>query len=158
LGSQKLAKKPTNIYILVLLHLSLSVIFIAWGHYATIYLSQIPSWQDELSLEFIGFLYWVVFIGTLVWLGTSLLFMGLSYGLYKQRHRAWTISMILTTLGLVVFSIMLLGFIVTSLMFKDTFSITGLITDILALLIDISIVYLLTRPSTKQYFNVTAVK
>jgi hypothetical protein len=74
------------------------------------------------------------------------------YGFYKKYKWALTTTLILTTLSVVVYLIMLISFIVVLIKFQEIFSITGIITTVIALLINLVIVFLITRPATKKYF------
>jgi hypothetical protein len=133
----------------------LLVIFLIWGQYALNILVEIPEWVNEptgFEAPWVANLYWMFLIGTILWFGSAALMLLISYGLYKRKSWAWTTAMILNSLCLFVFSIMLAAFIVAVLIFQDIFSITGIVTTVLALLIDIGIVYLLTRKDVKAQY------
>jgi uncharacterized BrkB/YihY/UPF0761 family membrane protein len=143
--------KSIAINLMILLFIALSIIFAIWGKYAAEVLIQIPEWEEELSTNFTANIYWVFLIGTIVWLGCSFLMIMIAYGIYKKTRWVWTAAMILNTLAIIVFAIMLAAFMVTVLTFQDFFSTMGIVTSVLALLIDFCIVYLLTRPNIKRY-------
>jgi hypothetical protein len=49
---------------------------------------------------------------------------------------------------------MLAAFMVNAIMFRDEFSVAGLVTVVVSLITDLGIVFFLTRPDTKLYFNI----
>ena len=61
--------------------------------------------------------------------------------------------LILSTIFLVIFALMLASFIINVLIFKDEFSIIGLVSVIITFLADLGVVFYLTRPGTKTYFE-----
>jgi len=145
-----MSERPRTIYILILLWLGLSGIFVLWGAYSLVVFIQIPGWT-ELG----GLLYPVHFgylISTIVWFVFSSLFVIFSYATLKADTWAWTTGLIISTIFLIVFGLMLASFIVNAIRFLDWFSVYGLITVILSFLTDIGIVIYLTRPMTKLYF------
>ena len=145
-------EKPQSIYLLIILLFSLVIILSYWGYFAFTILVQIPSWEGELSLDTVSIFYWIFFLGSFVWFGSSALFLFLIYGIIKEKRWSWTMIYILTTFGIIVFIIMLIGFFVVTFLFKTLFSILGLSTVIIGLLLLIYSVYLITRVKVKQYF------
>ena len=148
-----MAKRPIHAYLLVILYCSLSAIFLIWSAYAYSIFIQVPSWVATENINFVSFSYWIYLIGTVVWFGFAVFFMVLLYGMFKKLGWAWTTSLILTTLKMVIYSIMVITFMIVLVKYQSIFSVVGVITSTFALLIDICIVFLLTRPITKQYFN-----
>jgi len=145
-----MSEKPRTIYILVLLWLALSGIFVLWGIYSLLILLQIPEWTELGALrEPIHFGY---LISTIVWFVFSSLFIIFSYATFKADSWAWTTGIIISTIFLIIFGLMLSSFMVNAYLFRDWFSVTGLITVVLSFLTDIGIVIYLTRPMTKLYF------
>jgi hypothetical protein len=151
-----MGEKPKSVYYLVLLLITLFLMFVIWGWYAEAILVNIPSWTTgvcQLEPSFAANLYWIFLIGTILWFGSAGLMLIIAYGLIKKKHWAWTTAMIINSLCLFAFGIMLAAFMVAVLIFQDLFSITGIVTSVLALIVDIAIVYLLTRNETKKYYN-----
>jgi len=149
-----MSEKPKIVYVLVLLWLALSAIFIMWGWYSLSFVLRIPKWTEWLSdltpQVYLGYL-----ISTIVWFVFSALFILFAYGTFRKDHWVWTSGLIISTIFLVVFGLMLGAFMVNAIVFLDWFSVTGLITVILTFIIDIGIVFFLTRPDFKLYFGIT---
>ena len=92
-------------------------------------------------------------MSTIVWFVFSSLFVIFAYGTFRGDHWVWTTGVIFTTIFLAVFGLMLAAFMITAFNYPNIFSVTGLITTILSFLIDIGIVFFLTRPDAKVYFE-----
>ena len=144
--------RPRSLYLSVILFILLAVIFGYWGYFAIDTLIQLPSLTGDLPLKIISSLYWFYLIGTLIWIGNAGLSSILAYGLFKRLNWAYTTALIFTTLVIAALTIMLIGFMVGLVKFQDMFSIIGIVTNIIALLIDLIIVFLITRPSMKLFF------
>jgi hypothetical protein len=145
-----MSERPKTIYILILLWIALSGIFILWGIYSLIIVLQIPQWTELGAL--LPPLHFGYLISTIVWFVFSSLFVIFSYATLKADSWAWTTGIIISTIFLIVFGLMLGSFMVNAYLFLDWFSVLGLITVVLSFLTDIGIVIYLTRPMTKLYF------
>jgi len=145
-------KKAKNVYILASLWFLLCVIFLNWGYYSLVTVLQIPDWREVSSL--LPILYFSFLISTIVWFVFACLFLIFSYGTLKGKSWVWTTGIIISTIFIVVFVLMLASFMATALLFLDWFSVYGLTTVVISLLIDLGILYFLTRPSIKIYFEV----
>jgi hypothetical protein len=53
----------------------------------------------------------------------------------------------------VIFALMLASFMTTAILYMDYFSVAGLVTVIISLLIDLGIIYCLTRLKIKNIFS-----
>ena len=148
-----MTEKPKAIYILVLLWLAISGIFVMWGAYSLTIVLQIPDWTD-LSPWVQSTLHVSFLMSTIVWFVFSSLFIIFSYGTFKKDHWVWTTGVIISTIFLAVFGLMLASFMINAVVFLDWFSIGGLISVVLSFLIDLGIVFFLTRPIVKAYFEV----
>ncbi len=146
-------KRPLTIYILILLWLTLSIMFILWGVFSLSIVLVIPEWVSLTTLQ--PQLYFGYLISTIIWFVFSSMFLIFAYGTFRGDSWTWSTGLIFSTIFLAVFSLMLAAFIVTALAFLDWFSVSGLITVVLSLLTDLGIVYFLTRPIDKEYFEVT---
>ena len=145
-----MSERPRTIYLLVLLWIALSGIFVLWGIYSLMIMVQIPDWTELGELLYpvhFGYL-----ISTIVWFVFSSLFVIFSYATFRADGWAWTTGIIISTIFLIIFGIMLGAFMVNSILFLDLFSVLGLITVVLSFITDIGIVVYLTRPITKLYF------
>ena len=146
-------KRPISIYILILLWLTLSIMFILWGIFSLSVYLEVPGWLSLRTLQpqvYFGYL-----ISTIIWFVFSSLFLIFAYGTFIGDSWTWTTGLIFSTIFLAVFGLMLVAFIITAITFLDWFSVQGLITVVLSLLADLGIVYFLTRPIDKMYFEIT---
>lgn len=148
-----MTKRPLNIYILILLWLTLGVIFVFWGGFSLAVVIQVPNWTELGVL--VPQLHFGYLISTIVWLVFSALLIIFAYGTYKKDSWVWTTGIIISTIFLAIFSLMLASFMVNAILFLDIFSITGLVTVVISFIIDLGIVFFITRPATKLYFEVT---
>jgi len=149
-----MSERPKIIYLLVLLWLALSAIFVMWGIFSLVIVVQIPGWGSDLG-ELVPQVHFGYLISTIVWFVFSSIFILFSYGTFKKDSWVWTTGLIISTIFLAIFGLMLGAFIVNALMFLDWFSIWGLTTVIISFITDIGIVFFLTRPNTKVYFELT---
>lgn len=146
-------EKPRGIYILVLLWLLLSLIFIMWGLYSLELALDVLSWSPSTMARM---LYPMLFFGTLIsattWFVFGCLFFIFAYGTFKGIGWVWTSGIIISTIFLVIFGFMLASFMVTASLFLDFFSVMGIVTVVISFLIDLGIIYFITRPHIKVYF------
>lgn len=151
-------KKPWTVYALILLWLAMCTIFISWGSYTLNTILDIPSWIKELPTTeketLISIVHFVYLMSTIVWFVFSAIFILFAYGTFKRDHWAYSSGIIFSTIFLAIFGLMLATFMVNLLVFQDSFSTIGLITTMITFLVDLGIVFLITRPATKIYFDV----
>ena len=148
-----MTEKPKTIYILILLWLALSAIFVMWGGFSLSIVIQVPNWTELGSL--LPHLHFGYLISTIVWFVFSSLLLIFSYGTLKGESWVWTTGLIITTIFLAIFAFMLAAFMVNAVLYLTWFSVAGLITVVLSFIIDIGIVFFLSRPKTKLYFAIT---
>jgi hypothetical protein len=147
-------EKPRSVYVLIVLWLLLSVIFIAWTSFSLSLVLSIPSWESEIpSLS--PMLYFGSLVSTITWMVFALLFFVFSYGTFKGKSWVWTTGIIFSTIFIVIFGLMLASFMVTTILFPSFFTILGLETVVLSFIIDLGIIYYLTRPAVKVHFNLS---
>ena len=149
-----MSKRPKIIYILILLWLALSVIFVMWGAFSLSIVMQVRS-LPKLPEYFTPQLHFGYLISTIVWFVFSSLFIIFSYATFRRDSWAWTTGIIISTIFLVIFGLMLAAFMINAIMFRDWFSIAGLITVVLSFIIDLGIIFYLTRVPIKLYFETT---
>lgn len=149
-----MGERPKVIYILMLLWLSLSAIFVMWGIFSLTLVLQIPNWYKWLE-DLTPQLHFGYLISTIVWFVFSFLFILFAYATFRKDSWVWTTGIIISTIFLVIFGLMLAAFMVNAVMFLDWFSVAGLVTVVISFLIDLGIIFYLTRPPTKLYFEVT---
>ena len=150
-----MTEKPKTIYILVLLWLSLTAIFLTWGQFSLQIFLVLPEWNVEHpELEYLlSQLNFGYLISTIVWFVFSSLFVVFAYATLRKDTWAWSTGLIISTIFLIIFSIMLAAFMINAIMFLDWFSVAGLVTVVLSFVIDLGIVFFLTRPVTKIFFE-----
>jgi len=133
-----------------------------YGSISLLSVLDVPNWPstvpdvDNFPARFetvIPIIHFGFLMSTIIFLVFSGVFIVFTYGTLKKIDWVWTTGIIISTIFLAIFSLMLASFIVNVLMFKDDFSITGLVSTILVFLIDLGIIYYLTRPKTKLYFE-----
>ena len=153
-------KKPTIIFLLIGLWLLLGGIFLAWGIFSLGYVVQLPggydpisSWEQTELSELYPMLHFGTLLSTITWFVFASLFAFFSYGTFKRRKSVWTSGIILSTIFIVILGLMLASLMATILVFLNYFSVLGLITVILAFLINLALVFCLTRSATKVYFE-----
>ena len=148
-----MVKRPKSIYIIILLWLVLSVIFVLLGLYSIAYLVDIPNWK--INDELIPVLHFGYLMSAIVWPVFSAVFLVISYGTFRKDNWVWSTSLIFSTIFLAIFALLLASFIINALRFFDQFSVLGLIIIIISFMTDLGLVYYLTRPITKQYFEIS---
>jgi len=149
-----MTERPRTIYLLTILWLLLSLVFLIWGMYSASILLEIPNWQNKLTLGVVAWLHFGYTISTIVWFVFAALFVVFAYETLKKGSWVWTTGIIISTIFLAVFALMLAAFMINAILFKDIFSINGLITVVLSFIIDLGIIFYLSRPVTKMYFEV----
>ena len=148
-----MSEKPRLVYILIMLCIGMSTIFSIWGGYSLILVLQIPSWQGDIGIVLTAPLHFGYLTSTIVWFVFSAVFVLFAYGTLKGDSWVWSTGLIITTIFLVVLGLMLVSLMVNAVLFLDLFSVSGLITVTLAFIGDLAIVYYLTRPASKIYFE-----
>ena len=146
-----MSNRPKIIYMIILLWLALSTIFILWGYYSYTYVVKIPQWNELGTL--IPPLHFGYLLSTIVWFIFSSLFILFAYGTFKKDSWAWTTGIIISTVFIIIFAFMLAALMINAILFFDIFSVYGLISVVLSFLANIGISFLLTRPNAKIYFN-----
>jgi len=151
--------------ILIFLWLLLSVIFLYWAGWSLATVLDVPSWTQEVTediqsafAQIVPILHFGFLLSTIVFFVFSAVFIIFSYGTFKKELWVWTTGLIISTIFLAVFALMLASFIVNVMIFRDYFSIVGLVTVIMSLLIDLGVIFFLTRPKTRLYFGLSPEK
>ena len=155
-------KKNKTVIFLILLWITLAVLFLIWGVNAFITLIDIPNWPAEfveypLVQEQFDKIVPILNLGYLtsacIGLVFSFVFVIIAYGIYKKDNWVWSTGLIFSTIFLTIFGFLLASFMINAVIFKDEFSIIGLIIVIIAFLTDLGVIFLHTRPETKLYFE-----
>lgn len=157
---KKLTDKNRTIYLLILLWGTLAALFLIWGINAFITLIDIPNWTTTVPSSFqeqfdkiVPILYLGYLTSTSIALVFSFVFVIVGYGIYKKDNWVWSTGLIFSTIFLTIFGFLLASFMINVVIFKDEFSIIGLVIVIIAFLTDLGIIFLHTRPATKLYFE-----
>jgi hypothetical protein len=157
-----LTKKNKTVIFLILLWVTLAGLFFIWGVNAFITLIDIPNWPAEfveypLVQEQFDKIVPILNLGYLtsacIGLVFSFVFVIIAYGIYKKDNWVWSTGLIFSTIFLTIFGFLLASFMINAVIFKDEFSIIGLIIVIIAFLTDLGVIFLHTRPATKLYFE-----
>lgn len=147
-------ERPISVYVLIVLWLMLSAIFIAWTWFSLSLVLSIPGWESEIP-SISPMLYFGSLVSVITWFVFALLFFIFSYGTFKGKSWIWTAGIMTSTIFIVIFGLMLGSFMITTILFPVFFTIAGLETVILSFIIDLGIIYYLTRPAVKVHFNLS---
>jgi len=138
---KKLTDKNKTIYILIILWIALAALFCIWGMISLITLIDIPGWRGEVPISFqaqfdiiIPILYVGYLTSTSIALVFSSVFVIVAYGIFKKDNWVWSTGLIFSTIFLAIFAFLLTSFMINAAIFKDEFSILGLIIVIIAFL------------------------
>jgi len=152
---ESLIQRPKQIIVLMLLWVLLSVMFLVWGGYSLGVLLNMPNWTypDAPYIDtIVPQIHFGYTMSAIVWLVFSSIFIIIAYGTLKPDKWVWTTSLILSTIFLAIFGLMLASFIINVLTYLSEFSVLGLVTTIITFVVDLGIIFFLTRPKNKLYF------
>jgi hypothetical protein len=148
--------KPKYLNWLILLWLLFAAIFFYLGYFSLtlalwIFSAEytalgLPSWTTSM-------LFFWSFMATITLLVFGGIFVLFSYETYRLRTWVWNAGVIISTIFIVIFSFLLASLMITALLFKNEFAVQTLITIMLTFLVDLGIVFLITRPSIKAIFH-----
>jgi hypothetical protein len=151
------------VYVLIILWVALAGIFLIWGINSFIVLIDIPTWSDEfvftpLEQEIFNTIIPVLHIGyltsTIIAFVFAFVYVIVAYGIFKKDTWVWSAGLIFSTIFLAIFGLLLSSFMINTIIFRDEFSIIGLMIVIIAFITNLGIVFFHTRPNTKIYFGV----
>ena len=146
------------LYTLTILWLLMSLMFVIWGYYSLTLVLEIPSWPPTSLSALYPLLFFGYLLSMIVWFVFASLFIVFSYGTLKEKSWVWTSGIIISTIFILVFSLMLASFMATAILFLDYFSVAGLVSVVITLMIDLGIVYFLTRPKIEILFETNVKK
>jgi len=150
-----LIERPRPIIILIILWVLLASIFLILGQYSASLVLDTPAWKFEgLHQDVVSMLFFGSLMSTIVWFVFAGMFIIFAYGTYKADNWVWTTGVIIITTFLAVFALMIASFMVTVWLIPTNFSTQGLSIMVILTFIDLGIIYLLTRPKTRLYFNI----
>jgi hypothetical protein len=150
-------EKPKYLTALVLLWAILGIMFIILGLLSlnlTIWIFSaeytdlgLPNWATSM-------IFFMTFTETTTLLVFGSIFLVFSYETYKVKSWAWNAGLIISTIFLVIFSFLLASLMITTLIFPyNEFTVPALIEIMVIFLVDLGIIFLLTRPAIKIYFE-----
>jgi len=149
-------KKPKYLISLVLLWILFGAIFLGLGISSltlTIWIFSseynaliMPNWVTPM-------IFFMTFTETTTLLVFGCIFAIFAYETYQCKSWVWNAGIIVSTIFIVIFSFLLASLMLTALLFTDEFSVQTLITIMLTFLVDLGIIFLLTRPHIKIYFE-----
>jgi len=153
-------KDKTNLlYLLILLWALFGIIFIFLGINSlslALYIIS-PDSLSALNVEDAEWVQSLIFFGSLMATTTMLVFGSIfllfSYEIYRCKSWVWNAGVIISTIFIVVFSFMLGSMMITSIMFMNQTVVNTLIIIMMAFLTDLGIIFLITRPNIKSYFE-----
>jgi len=149
-------ERPRSCYILTILWPLLSIIFVNWAWYSISYVLIIPTWPLSGPASLYPLLLFGTIVCSVVFAVFACLFFVFAYGTFMGKKWVWTIGVILSTLFLIIFGLMLGSFMVTAIVFPGFFSIAGLNSVVIAFILDLGVIYFITRPDIKFYFNINS--
>ena len=145
--------KPKILYLLVTLWALLGLVFIILGVYSLVLLRHILSPEYVYSTGWEAMLFFGMVFITTAFLIFGSIFLIFSYETYKAKTWAWNAGVIISTIFIVIFSFMLASIMFTALQFRDNFTIQTLEASLISFLIDLGIIFLITRPAIKEYMT-----
>jgi hypothetical protein len=156
-----LTNRPNSVIILIFLWVLLAFFFLFYGGTSLSILINSHSWVYEAPESFqptyqkvIPYVHLGFLISTIIFFVFSVVFFIFAYGTFRKNQWIWTASLIISSIFLVILSLMLASFMINVILFKDDFSIYGLVSSIIVFLTDLGVIFYLTRPSTKIYFEI----
>ena len=148
-------ERSRPIITLIILWVLLASIFLILGQYSASLVLDIPAWKFEgLHQDVVSMLFFGSLMSTIVWFVFAGMFIIFAYGTYKADNWVWTTGIIIITTFLAVFALMIASFMVTVWLIPTNFSTQGLSIMVILIFIDLGIIYLLTRPAIRLYFNI----
>ena len=111
-----MTERPRTVYVLILLWLALSAIFVMWGGFSLSFVIQTRYWKEWLYtlLPMVHFGY---LISTIIWFVFSSMFILFAYGTFRKDSWVWTTGLIISTIFLAIFGLMLGAFMVNAVLF-----------------------------------------
>ena len=155
MGEQML-NKPRYIILLVILWAIFGVIFVTLGLLSLNTTIAVFSEYESYKIQedwAISMIFFMTFTETTTLLVFGSIFLIFSYETYKVKSWVWNAGLIISTIFLVIFSFLLASLMITTLIFLNEVTVSALINIMLTFLVDLGIIFLLTRPSIKMYFE-----
>ena len=153
---ESMSDKPRYLFPLVLLWITLGLIFIILGLLSlnlTIWVFS-PEYTSYGIIDWAtSMIFFMTFTETTTLLVFGSIFLIFSYETYKGKSWVWNAGVIISTIFLVIFSFLLASLMISTLLFPNDFTVPALIEGMITVLVDLGIIFLLTRPSIKIYFE-----
>ena len=149
--------KSKYLHLLILAWIIFGLMFICVG-YKSLEIALYTVSSNYPTSEEVDWTKPMLFFGTC--LATTTLFVFgciffiFSYETWKNKRWVWDAGVIISTIFLVIFGFMLASLMITTLVFINEFTVQILIIVIIIFLIDLSVIFLITRPQIKSYFGI----
>ncbi len=145
--------KTRLIYLLSLLWLVVGALFLRLGIFSIMVLVDMPTWYSKVPTSLIYILHFWYLVSTIANVVIAGTFFVLSYATIKRYPWARNTGIVISTLCLIILGVLIVALMANSVIFLDDFSVLGLVTIIITFFLDFGIVYLLTRPAIRLYFQ-----
>ena len=143
--------KPKLLYLLITMWIMFGLIFIYLGYASLTVVLYILGTSEQSGWEPIVF--FGTFMATITMMVFGSIFLIFSYGTYKGKSWIWNAGIIISTIFIVIFSFMLASLMITVLLFTTSDLVLILVVSMIAFLVDLGIIFLVTRPNIKAYFK-----
>jgi len=153
---EEMLKKPTYLILLVILWVIFGVIFITLGLLSLNTTIDVFSDYENYRIHedwAISMIFFMTFTETTTLLVFGSIFLIFSYETYKVKSWVWNAGLIISTIFLVIFSFLLASLMITTWIFLNEVTVSALINIMITFLVDLGIIFLLTRPNIKIYFE-----
>ena len=156
-GRKKTKVKTKYLYLLVLAWIVFGILFIYVG-YLSLDIALYTVSPSYPTSEEANWAKPMLFFGTCLATTTLLvfgcIFFIFSYETCKGKSWVWNAGVIISTIFLVIFGFMLASLMVTTLLFTSAFTVRTLIIITIIFLVDLGVIFLITRPQIKSYFEI----
>ena len=148
--------KPIIVYLLASLWVTFAVMFLFIGFYSILVSTYILSYdltQYPLFGEWYPFLFFGILLVAIIVLVFGVIFSIFAFETLIVKKWIWNAGIIISTIFMVIFSFMLAAIMITAYFFTDQVIENLLITVILLFLVNLGILFLVTRPDLKRFLQ-----
>ena len=147
-----MSERPKILYLLIGLWIIFSAIFIILGYYALDLVAYIASPASGWAIWYPMLFFGNLMITTILFV-FGCIFLIFSYEIFKGKSWVWNAGVIISTIFIVIFSFVMGSLMITAIFFRDAFTVNTLIAVMLSFLVDLGIIFLITRPNIKSYMH-----
>lgn len=148
-------KRPKILYGLVGLWIAFSSIFYILGYWSLTLVIYIYS-PDSGYTSWYPILFWGTSFLTITMFVFGSIFLIFAYETFAGKSWAWSAGIIISTIFIVIFSFMMGTLMFTAIIYRgvqDQVLVPMLVLVMVAFLVDLGIVFLITRPNIKEYLK-----